>query len=40
MDEASPDDVDFAQIIKSYGSDGDDRKYSPAKCNGMEKIVV
>ena len=32
--------VDFAQIIKSYGSDGDDRKYSPASCNGMEKVVV
>ena len=40
VDEAFGGDVDFAQIIKSYGSDGDDRKYSPASCNGMEKVVV
>ena len=40
VDEAFGGDVDFAQIIKSYGSDGDDRKYSPASCTGMEKIVV
>ena len=35
-------DVDFVQIIKAYGKDAeaDERKYSPAKCNGMEKIVV
>ena len=39
--EAFGGDVDFAQIIKTYGKDGeaDERKYSPAKCNGMEKIV-
>ena len=35
-------DVDFAQIIKTFGKDGaaDDRKYSPARCTGMEKLVV
>ena len=35
-------DVDFAQIIKTYGKDGDadERKYSPAKCTGMDKLVV
>ena len=35
-------DVDFAQIIKQFGKDGsaDDRKYSPARCTGMEKLVV
>ena len=35
--------VDFAQIIKEYGKAGgsdDDRRYSPATCIGMEKIVV
>ena len=40
VDEAFGGDVDFAQIIKSYGKDGDDRKYSPASCTGLEKIVV
>ena len=40
--EAFGGDVDFAQIIKTYGKDGeaDERKYSPAKCNGMEKLVI
>ena len=38
--EAFGGDVDFAQIIKEYGKDGDDRKYSPAKCTGIEKVVV
>ena len=35
-------DVDFAQIVKEYGkgADHDERKYSPATCTGMEKIVV
>ena len=35
-------DVDFAQITKQFGKDGeaDDRKYSPAKCTGMEKLVI
>ena len=34
--------MDFAQIIKQFGKDGsaDDRKYSPARCTGMEKLVV
>ena len=40
--EAFGGDVDFAQIIKTYGKDerADERKYSPAKCNGMEKLVI
>ena len=40
--EAFGGDVDFAQIIKTYGKDGDadERKYSPAKCTGMEKLVI
>ena len=40
VDEAFGGDVDFAQIIKEYGKDerADSRKYSPAKCTGMEKI--
>ena len=40
--EAFGGDVDFAQIIKEYGKDpdGDERKYSPAKCTSMDKIVV
>ena len=40
--EAFGGDVDFAQIIKTFGKDGDadDRKYSPATCTGMEKVVV
>lgn len=35
-------DVDFAQIIKQFGKDttADERKYSPGKCTGMEKLVV
>ena len=34
--------VDFALIIKQFGKDGeaDERKYSPAKCTGMEKLVI
>ncbi|MDD9985005.1 MAG: IS1 family transposase [Spirochaetaceae bacterium] len=42
VDEAFGGDVDFVQIIKTYGKDerADERKYSPAKCSGMEKIVV
>lgn len=42
VDMAFGGDVDFAQIIKEYGKGGgeDDRKYSPATCIGMEKIVI
>ena len=40
VDEAFGGDVDFAQIIKEYGKDHDDRKYSPATCTGMEVVVV
>ena len=40
--EAFGGDVDFAQIIKEFGkgSEADERKYSPAKCTGMEKMVI
>ena len=40
--EAFGGDVDFAQIIKEYGKDpaADERKYSPAKCTNMDKVVV
>ena len=40
--EAFGGDVDFAQIIKEYCKDetGDERKYSPARCSNMEKLVV
>ena len=40
--EAFGGDVDFAQIIKQFEKDGeaDERKYSPAKCTGMDKVVV
>ena len=40
--EAFGGDADFAQIIKQFGKDGeaDERKYSPAKCTGMEKLVI
>ena len=42
VDDAFGGDVDFAQIIKSYGKDeqADERKHSPAKCAGMEIVVV
>lgn len=42
VDEAFGGDVDFVQIIKTYGKDerAGERKYSPPKCNGMEKVVV
>ena len=42
VDDAFGGDVDFAQIIKEYGKDkdADERKYSPAKCTGMEIVVV
>lgn len=36
-------DVDFAQIIKTYGKaegNNDERRYSPATCNGMGKVVI
>ena len=43
VDEAFGGDVDFAQIIKTYGkAEGIDneRRYSPATCTGIEKVVV
>ena len=40
--EAFGGDVDFAQFIKEYGKgeDHDERKYTPAKCTNMDKVVV
>jgi IS1 family transposase len=33
--------VDYAQLIKTYGTTGDtDRRYSPAVCTGIDKRVV
>jgi IS1 family transposase len=32
-------DVDYAMIIKTYG-EGDERRYSPAVCTGIDKRVV
>ena len=33
--------MDFAQIIKTYGTDdADDRRYSPPTCTGIEKVAV
>ena len=41
VDGAFGGDVDFAQIIKTYGTDdNDDRKYSPPTCTGMDKVAV
>ena len=41
VDGAFGGDVDFAQVIKTYGTDeNDDRKYSPPTCTGMDKIAV
>ena len=43
VDGAFGGDVDFVQIIKTYGkAEGIDnaRRYSPAVCNGIEKVVV
>lgn len=37
-------DIDFAQLIKIYGNEGqtkaDSRRYSPAECTGTEKRVI
>ena len=43
VDEAFGGDMDFAQIIKTYGkAEGieNERRYSPATCTGIEKVVV
>ena len=32
-------DVDFAQLVKLYGSSGDERRYSPPVCTGMAATV-
>ena len=43
VDEAVGGDVDFAQIIKTYGKAEEidnERRYSPATCTGIEKVVV
>jgi IS1 family transposase len=39
--DAFADDVDYAQLIKYFGNDPEAQKrYSPAKCNGCEKIRI
>ena len=41
VDGASGGGVDFAQIVKTYGTDdNDDRKYSPPVWTGMDKVAV
>lgn len=41
VEESFGDDIDFAQLIKVYGTEGqtkdDSRRYSPAECTGTEK---
>jgi IS1 family transposase len=41
VDAAFGGDVDFAQLVKHYGSEGkpENTRYSPAVCTGAEKIV-
>ena len=46
VEEAFGDDVDYAMLIKLYGSDGDgapntaQRKYSPGHCTGTREIAI
>jgi IS1 family transposase len=38
--ESFGEDVDYAQLIKSYGPDpGEEKRYSPSICTGCEKVV-
>ncbi|MGO8864447.1 MAG: IS1 family transposase [Acidimicrobiales bacterium] len=32
--------VDFAQLVKMYEGTGDERRYSPARCTGIDKRTV
>jgi IS1 family transposase len=32
--------VDFAQLVKAYGTANEDHRYSPAECTGIEKRTV
>ena len=39
--DAFADDVDYAQLVKSFGNDAEAQKrYSPAECTGCKKIAV
>ena len=45
VDNAFENDIDFAQLVKIYGSseknqNNTEKKYSPAKCKGAKKIVI
>ena len=43
VDEAFDCEVDYAQLIKTYGTpvgDGNEKRYSPATCTGMKKVWV
>jgi len=43
VDEAFATDIDYAMLIKTYGSPEstkDQRRYSPAECTGMDKLPV
>jgi len=41
IDDAFSNDIDYATLVKLYGSNPDNEKrYSPAKCNGTEKRII
>ena len=43
VENAFDDEIDFAQLIKIYGTpegDGNERRYSPATCTGIQKKIV
>jgi IS1 family transposase len=41
VDDVFGDDIDYATLVKLYGSDPEsERRYSPAQCNGIEKHVI
>ena len=40
VEEVWGDDIDFATLIKTYGPEPDEQRYSPGKCNGAEKHPI
>lgn len=44
VENAFEDEIDYAQLVKLYGdlsgSNGHEKKYSPAECTGIEKTVI
>jgi len=43
VDDAFDGEIDFAQLIKIYGTpqgDGNEKRYSPAECTGSEKKII